>query len=244
MADLVAGNLRSRIILGELQDGDELPPEATLLEEFPVSRPTMREALRILETEGLIRIRRGKRGGCVVHVPTPESAAYHLGLVLQSSRVALADLALARQMLEPVCAAQAAARKDRRRVARELGRLTDESEPLLGRGAEFTASLLEFHRALVASSGNRTLEILLGTLEQVWSRQEQQWAERVAEASDYPDEPAQRAALAAHRRIVARIADGDAEGAARAARRHLEANTLGASAEGEVRVIDEPRPLR
>ena len=48
MADMVAGQLRARIILGELQDGDELPTEAVLLEEFPVSRPSLREAFRIL----------------------------------------------------------------------------------------------------------------------------------------------------------------------------------------------------
>jgi GntR family transcriptional regulator, transcriptional repressor for pyruvate dehydrogenase complex len=258
MADMVAGHLRARIILGELEDGDELPTEAILLEEFPVSRPSLREAFRILETEGLIRIRRGKRGGCIVQRPTPESAAYHLGLVLQSSRVELADLAVAREALEPVCVRQAAEREDRAEVAAELDALIDESEQLLGEGSEFTASLLEFHRALTRSAKNRTLEILVGTLEQVWSRQELLWAKRATAEGEYPSIAAQREAIAAHRRITKRIAAGDADGAARAARKHLEANTMASSAEGTlapgvdsdgaaagfVRVIDPPNAMR
>ena len=84
MAELVASQLRRRIIGGDLGDGDELPREAELLDEFGVSRPSLREALRILETEGLIRIRRGKVGGAIVQRPTAESTAYHVGLTLQS----------------------------------------------------------------------------------------------------------------------------------------------------------------
>lgn len=260
MADMVADHLRSRIILGELKDGDELPTESVMREEFPVSRPSLREALRILETEGLIRIRRGKLGGCVVQAPTAESAAYHLGLVLQASRVPLIDLATARQLLEPICVAQAAARRNRKKIVETLERLTDESEPLVGRGAEFTDSMLAFHRALITISGNQTLEILVGTLERVWSQQEQLWAQQAADESKYPDENLQRAAIAAHRRIARRISDGDVEGASRAARTHLDANTMARSAEGQmvvpegssrdshgpgiVRVIEAPRPIR
>lgn len=224
MADLVAAQLRTRIIAGDLQDGDELPTEGVLLEEFPVSRPSLREAFRILETEGLLRIRRGKRGGCIVQRPTPESAAYHLGLVLQSSRVELADLALARQLLEPVCVGLAARRPDVDKVVDHLNSLIDESEKLMGDGSEFTSSLLEFHHALISGSGNQTMEILVGTLEQVWSGQEQAWAEEAAGAGVYPDEAAQRQALDSHRKITQRIAKGDAEGAMRAARKHLEAS--------------------
>lgn len=243
MADMVADHLRSRIILGELKDGDELPAEAIMMEEFPVSRPSFREALRILETEGLIRIRRGKRGGCVVQAPTPDSAAYHLGLLLQASRVPLIDLATARQLLEPICVAQAAARRDRKKIAGKLEKLIDESEPFVGRGAEFTESMLIFHRALITSCGNQTLEILVGTLERVWSQQEQLWAQRASDESSYPDESLQRAAIAAHRRIAKRIGDGDVEGATRAARTHLDANTMARSAEGH-RIVSEDSDLQ
>jgi GntR family transcriptional regulator, transcriptional repressor for pyruvate dehydrogenase complex len=224
MADMVAAELRNRIVGGELDDGDALPTEAVLLKEFPVSRPSLREALRILETEGLLRIRRGKLGGCIVQRPTPDSAAYHLGLVLQSSQVPLTDLALARELLEPVCASLAAQREDREEVAAELEALVDESEQLMGSGAEFTANLLKFHEAVVSSSQNQTLEILVGTIEGLWRAQEQQWAHQATAEGAYPAEHEQRSAVDAHRQLAQRIGRGDEAGAMRASRKHLAAS--------------------
>src|SRR5256885_7189092 len=65
-AELVAGHVRSQIVRGELSEGDALPPESALMEQFDISRPTLREAFRILESEGLITVRRGARGGARV----------------------------------------------------------------------------------------------------------------------------------------------------------------------------------
>lgn len=221
-AELVAADIRGRILGGELDEG--LPTEVVLLEQFSVSRPTMREALRILETEGLVRTRRGKQGGAVVSRPTVDTAAYHLGLVLQGGRVDLNDLATARQLLEPLCVSLASQRADRQQVAAELEELNDQSEELLGDGAAFTASLLRFHEKLVQACQNQTLQILVGTVERVWDSQERAWAQEASESGDYPDEEGQRHALDSHRRIARRIADGDADAASRAARNHLAAS--------------------
>ena len=89
IAETVADELRRQIVDGELADGDLLPPQAVLVERFNVSLVSLREALRILETEGLVSVRRGNQGGAVVHAPTKSSAAYMLGLVLQSEHVLL-----------------------------------------------------------------------------------------------------------------------------------------------------------
>ena len=61
-AELVAGHLRAQIVRGELRDGDALPPEMELVERYGISRPTLREAFRVLESEALISVRRGARG--------------------------------------------------------------------------------------------------------------------------------------------------------------------------------------
>ncbi len=61
--EVVAGVLRERIVNGELGDGDLLPKQDELIEEYRISRPTLREALRILEGEGLLIVRRGSVGG-------------------------------------------------------------------------------------------------------------------------------------------------------------------------------------
>jgi DNA-binding FadR family transcriptional regulator len=242
-AELVAADIRGRILSGDLDEG--LPTEMVLLEEFSVSRPTLREALRILETEGLVRTRRGKQGGAVVSRPTVDTAAYHLGLVLQGGRVELSDLGTARHLLEPLCVSLAAQRPDRQQVAAELEELNDESEELLGDGAAFTTSLLRFHEHLVKACQNQTLQILVGTVERVWESQERAWAQEASESGDYPDAEGQRHALESHRRIARRIADGDAEAAARAARNHLAATmsfVCGGSDEGDEaefgRVVD------
>src|SRR6266542_5242241 len=76
-AELVAAQLRRRIVKGELREGDALPPETVLMEQFGISRPTLREAFRVLEAESLITIRRGSRGGARIRTPSEEVAAHH-----------------------------------------------------------------------------------------------------------------------------------------------------------------------
>ena len=93
LADMVASVLRERIVDGKLANGDLLPKQDELLEEFRISRPSLREALRILESEGLLTVRRGNVGGSVVEAPTADTSAYMFGLVLQSRRGTVADLA-------------------------------------------------------------------------------------------------------------------------------------------------------
>ena len=70
---------------------------------YSVSRPTLREALRILESEALLTVTRGSRGGPRVHKPDPRLAARHFGLVLQSRGTTLADIYGARLLIEPSC---------------------------------------------------------------------------------------------------------------------------------------------
>src|ERR1700737_3860241 len=81
--EMVAAQLRRQIVLGQLKEGDQLPSESVLMEQFGVSRPTLREAFRILEAEGAITVRRGVRGGARVQVPDTNGAAPHIGLPLQ-----------------------------------------------------------------------------------------------------------------------------------------------------------------
>src|SRR5215471_10366507 len=101
IAEMIADSLRRRILEGELADGDVLPKVDDLLLEFPVSKPSIREAMRILETEGLISVRRGNVGRAVIHSPKPNTAGYILGMVLQMRRTRVTDLAEALAEFEP-----------------------------------------------------------------------------------------------------------------------------------------------
>src|SRR5690606_34627699 len=69
MAETVAAQLRKMIVRGELKEGDRLMSEAELMAQFGISRPTLREAIRILESESLLTITRGSREGARVNKP-------------------------------------------------------------------------------------------------------------------------------------------------------------------------------
>ena len=84
--EMVASQLRRQIVLGELKEDDQLPSESVLMEQFGVSRPTLREAFRILEAEGAITVRRGVRGGARVQVPDINVAARHIPEVVSCLR--------------------------------------------------------------------------------------------------------------------------------------------------------------
>jgi len=220
VAELVAGELRRRIIDGTVEG--ELPREKELLEDFGVSRPSLREALRILESDGLIRIRRGKIGGATVNRPTSSGAAFHFGLVLQSEGGSVNDLAAARSVIEPACTELMAGRRDRKRQAKALHALIDASETFVGKGdGAFTASAVQFHQAIVSNCGNQTLKVLVGALEAVWNSQEVPWAEDASTHGHYPEEKLQWEAVAAHRKIADLVAKGDAAAAGAAMKRHL-----------------------
>jgi DNA-binding FadR family transcriptional regulator len=222
VGEMIAGVLRNRIVNGELEDGRVLPKQEDLLNEFGVSLPSLREAMRILETEGLISVRRGNVGGAVVHRPSSEAAAYILGLVLQSQRVVPSDLAAALRVLEPACAAMCASSTSRRRVAARLRNLISESESCLDDGPEFTRKSREFHDELARLCGNTTLRELLGTLETLWSHFEARWADDTARQGIYPDVKLRRRDVSDHEAIAHAIANGDELVAERASRRHLE----------------------
>ncbi|WP_343232204.1 GntR family transcriptional regulator [Mycolicibacterium sp. CBMA 361] len=81
-SELVAANLRRRIITGDLKPGELLPNEATLMVEFGVSRPTLREAFRILESEAIITVLRGAHGGGRVLEPDGAVSRQYVSLRL------------------------------------------------------------------------------------------------------------------------------------------------------------------
>ncbi|GAA3204764.1 FadR/GntR family transcriptional regulator [Actinocorallia longicatena] len=220
IAETVAAELRARILAGD--DGFRLPAQEQLVQEFGVSHPSVREALRILETEGLVTVRRGSVGGAEVHRPDGASAAYHLGLALQGGRVTLRDLAEGLQLLEPLCAAECARRPDRAEaVVPALEASVEASAGLLDDGVAFTRAAREFHDLLVALTPNATVRYVVSGLVALWSAQEEAWAEVRTGLGEYPSRAQAEDALRAHRRLAGLVAAGRADDAERTARAHL-----------------------
>ncbi|ADP81317.1 regulatory protein GntR HTH [Pseudofrankia inefficax] len=222
VAEAVAGVLRSRIVNGELADGDLLPKQDDLMAEFGIARASLREVMRILETEGLVTVRRGNIGGAVVHAPDAGGAAYQLGLVMQSHRVTLADVSTALLNLEPLCARLAAGRDDRQQtVVPLLVALNERAEASLDTSPEEFARILSaWHRTLVEHCGNHTMYLTLAAVDRVWSYHVPREVDTAA-AGGGPV-PAARASLRTHLEITRVIESGDGAAAEQLTRWHLE----------------------
>ncbi|WP_236009037.1 FadR/GntR family transcriptional regulator [Actinomadura physcomitrii] len=245
MGELVARRLRRMIVDGELKDGDFLPHESTLLEHFGVSRPTLREAVRVLEAEGLIELRRGSRTGARVTVPGPEVVARPAALQLQLGRANLADVYVARSAIEPTAARLLAlnSEADHRGLEESL----EEVRACLADDAErFAAATARFHLRLVELSGNQTLALMAGMVHEIILRQTQSSVRtREAEASTASgaahDDPQvnYRRAVRAYEKLVQLVRAGKADEAERFWRRHLEvADELVLAGHQATRVID------
>src|SRR5688500_1958208 len=107
---VVADQLRRRILGGELAEGERLPVEEELTAQFGVARTTLREALRVLESEGLIAIRRGRGGGPFVTHPDLGPISLALAASLQLQGASVGELDEARRLIEPQIAGQLARR--------------------------------------------------------------------------------------------------------------------------------------
>ncbi|RHW26222.1 FadR family transcriptional regulator [Nocardioides immobilis] len=223
IGETIAADIRRRVLRGTYPAGP-LPKQNELAEEYGVSGPSLREALRILEAEGLITVRRGKIGGAFIHPPNWSSAAYALGLSLQGQGIKLADLAETIRDLEPRCAAACASREDRMStVVPALEASIAESEAVVGDGTKFTTAARSFHHIMVDWSPNQTSRLVVRSLVAVWSIQEKAWADIAAAEGRYPLPQQQHQALDSHRHIVTALIAGDAEKVASIAADHLAA---------------------
>lgn len=181
-------------------------------------------------------MRRGALGGAIVHRPRADAAGYVLGLVLQAERVRTTDLRIALAELQPVCAAMCARRADRARaVVPRLVPACDGMADAIHEPRAMEPRSRQFHSELIAGSGNHTLVLVVGALEQLWSNQEEAWTHRVGVADESPDVELRKQGLQAHLDITAAIEAGDAEAADRLVREHMhDPHIFSARARGSV----------
>ncbi len=230
VAEIVAAQLREGILSGRIKEGDVLPSQEALLQEFGVSPPALREAIHILETDGLISVRRGNVGGAVVHPPSAERTAHMISMVLQTRAATPSDVSEALLHLEPICAGMCASREDRMtevvpQLQAEIDLQAEQFEDL----SRYVPNARRFHEALVSCCGNESMILLIGSLEFIWSAHESSvWSD------DDVNHTTMRAALRDHQRLLDAIRDGNASRAVRLAQEHLAAarrNTLAAGAD-------------
>ena len=212
-AEVVAEQIRRRIIRGELKEGDFLPHESALTEAFAISRPTLREAFRILEAEQLISVLRGSRTGARVHRPRIEEVSRYAGLVMQAQSMPIADVFEARLAMEPFVVRRLAEMRPlgaADRLLREADRLDELANT--DRHADFLSGLVAFHQLLMEVSGNRTLVFLTRMLAGVVASHQ----DRLLEAGAIDFELERKTSLKgirSYRKLARLIDEGDADGA-------------------------------
>ena len=217
-SERIAEELRREIIAGH--PVDRTP---ALMARFGVSRPTLREAFRVLESEALIEVRHGSRRGVRPLRPAADSAARVTGQTLQALGTTIEQLYEAREAFEPFAAALLARRCDRRDIAAlraahgELAQLVEA-----GAWADLAGGLARFHHTLVALTGNQMLTLTAATIASLLETHQ-----RNRNRHGKPGEPdtAELEFRSRGVRSIARLSRlieaGDAEGAEKHWREHL-----------------------
>lgn len=213
-ADVLAASLRERILNGHFGDGDDLPSERELVEQVSLSRATVREALRILEGEGLIATRLGRNGGSAVVRPSAAAIERSVAIFIRGQRIRFEAVLEARVAIEPSSARFAAQhRTEDDLVQMEACHQAMETASRLGDLKGYVRANLDWHVAVVRASHN---ELLIAFISAV--------SESVHEATDLdginPLET-RNAVIHAHRRVIDAIRAGDGLAAERRMTRHV-----------------------
>jgi GntR family transcriptional regulator, transcriptional repressor for pyruvate dehydrogenase complex len=161
LATQIATKIRDAILEGRLRVAERLPTEEELATRFGVSRPTIREALKRLAAQNLIRSQRGPAGGTFVTQPSAREArlavANAASLLVSLGEFSLQDVAEARTELELVCCRLAATHRAKAHLAALAAEIERQRLKTLS-DEEFCASDVRFHHAIVEAAGNPALE--------------------------------------------------------------------------------------
>lgn len=160
ISEIIVEQIRLLMRQGQLKPGDRLPPERDLCERFGVSRVTVREALRMLESAGLVEIRVGARGGAFVTAPSSNRVGEGLADLLTLSVISAADVTEVRLILEVGIVPLVCERATEEDLA-ELEKICQRSEAAL-RAGDYTMDMsLEFHAAVAQATHNPALVMLV-----------------------------------------------------------------------------------
>ncbi len=223
-ASRIANLLRRQIITGELHPGEKLLPERVLQEQFEVSRPTLREAMRLLEAESLIKISRGQHGGARVQKLDISVTARQVGMYLQMEGTTLADVLQARAFLEPPAARLIAENRSLAVLEELKGNIVaakqayEESNPVALAEAQ-----THFSEVLTSQARNKTLSLFAKLLHDIVHMQMVDLT--VKTHSREGVQKMQWLSIRGREKLIDLLEAGEADEAERFWRNHLEAST-------------------
>jgi len=211
VSDEIAGQVKGAMLAGTLRAGDRLPPERELAAEFEASRASVREALRSLEQEGVVAIRKGVKGGIFVADLDHRPVAKSLQTLLELRKLSMAQIAEARLIFEPE-AARLAARRVKPEDLQEMEKVIQKMGEAVSRRLLPRSHDLRFHQLVARAAANPILEMLAGSLLEAASK-------TITDLK--PGLPTLRQVLKAHQNIFEAIRGRDPDRAFLTMRRHI-----------------------
>ena len=215
-SDVLASELRRQILSGLLPPGASLPAERELVTQTGLSRGSVRDALRILESESLVVTRAGRYGGSVANKPDDESLLRSISIFVHGRGITLLSLLQTREAIEPALAALAA----KSRTDEELQQLVDATERVENafmNTPQFLRANVEWHMAIATASHNELLRAFMHSISNM--------VYKATAIENFASEDVRKQVIHAHRRILQAIVAQDAEAAERRMARHLFAVT-------------------
>jgi GntR family transcriptional repressor for pyruvate dehydrogenase complex len=212
ISEIIVEQIRLLMRQGQLTPGDRLPPERDLCERFGVSRVTVREALRMLESAGLVEIRVGARGGAFVTAPSSNRVGEGLADLLTLSVISAADVTEVRMILEVGIVPLVCERATADDLA-DLEKICERSEAAL-RDSDYSMDMsVEFHTRVAQATHNPAVEMLVESFRGPILMS-------LEEARDVAPEMG-GLGTTEHERFVEAVRQRDADAASRIMREHL-----------------------
>ena len=211
-SERIAREITEFILANGLTEGERLPPEREMAASFRIARATLREALRLLETRGVIMLRPGPGGGPVVVKPRPDQLRDSLSMILQFEGTPFSEVVVSRAAIEPMLARQAAEVATRAELE-ELQTTIDKMRANLDDDAVFVAENARFHSGVAEASHTIVLRVFAETLKSIADGTQVGIVYSVRRKAAVAD---------AHERILDALRDRNADAAEAAMRLHLE----------------------
>lgn len=209
----IVHQIRTLIEEGKLKRNDQLPSERELSETFRVSRTTVREAIRTLESMKLLQSRQGD--GTYVLVSSAEALIQPLAAALFNEKDDIRDIFYIRKIIEPHVAELAAENATPQEIE-EMGKILQKQEECIGQGENIIETDSAFHNLMANATKNRVMERLIIALIDLLKQSREKYL-----MEDENDERAKRS-LEGHQRVLSAVKKGDGDAARKSMLQHLE----------------------
>lgn len=214
LAEVLAREIVERMLADNVEPGDVLPSEVTMMANYGVARATLREALRLLEGQGLVVVKQGRGGGPVMAAVDASDLGRTSALYYRLAGATYRELAESKVVLEPWLADLAARRSDPEEARSQLLGTFGEGDPAAEGAAPprgIWRATPEFHETVYALSGNLVLSTSASAMSSIFREQVLGAIDLAPKHDDFFD---------AHRQIAAAIIEGRAQDAHRLSHEH------------------------